>query len=255
MARRDWLITRSYKIAFIFDFVFVLANLLAFYFISETFGDIKQSLGSAPSFFAFASVGMAITIVIQSASVGLAARVREEQLTGSLEFLVAQPITSAEISLGLAGFSFVFATIRAAIYILLSMLLVEPRVDADWFGFVAVLIAVGLAISGLGVTIGGLILVFKRGESPAALITFALGMLGGALFPIEVLPGWLQAIARVVPTRFAFDGIREALFAGGGWVDDLGWLLATTAIILPAGMFLFDRALAFSKRRGSLSEY
>ena len=255
MAKRDWLITRTYRTAFAFDFVFTFINLIAFYFISEAFGEIDQDLGSAPSYFAFASVGMAVTVVIQSAAIGLSDRVREEQLTGSLEYLAAQPITSTEISLGLTTFSFLLATVRAAIYIVGSMLLIEGGTRPDWIGFVLVLVAVGLAVSGLGVTIGALILVFKRGQSAAALVVFSLGMLGGAIFPIEVLPLWLEIPARIVPTRFAFEGIRSALFEGGGWADDLGWLLLTAAVIVPAGIFIFHRALALSKRRGSLAEY
>ncbi|HWL65379.1 MAG TPA: hypothetical protein VNP73_05330, partial [Actinomycetota bacterium] len=100
------------------DIFFTILNLTAFYFISETFGSVRSGvLDGAPNYFAFASVGMAMTLVIQTASVGMGTRVREEQLTGTLEYLITQPVTSTEIVLGLTGFTFAFATVRAAFYI------------------------------------------------------------------------------------------------------------------------------------------
>ena len=105
LVRRDYLVQRSYRLAFVLDLFYGIVNLLVFYFISQTFTDVATAdLSGAPSYFAFASIGIAITIVLQAASGGLAHRIREEQLTGTLEALTAQPITVPELSFGLAAF-------------------------------------------------------------------------------------------------------------------------------------------------------
>src|SRR5919108_1489576 len=96
---RDFLITRSYRLPFVFDLIFGIANLVIYFYISRTFeGAETSSFGGAPSYFAFAAVGVSLTVVIQSACVGLARRLREEQLTGTFEALVAEPVASAETS-------------------------------------------------------------------------------------------------------------------------------------------------------------
>ena len=85
--------------------------------------------------------------------------------------------------------------------------------------------------------------------------TLVLGLVGGAFFPVSVLPGWLQPIAEVVPTRFAFDGARAALFVGDGWLGDTAALLVFSALASPAALYSFRGALLYAKNKGSLATY
>lgn len=255
--RRDYLVTRSYRLAFVLDLFYGVINLVVFYFISLTFADATTAdLAGAPSYFAFVAVGIALTIVIGAASSGLASRIREEQLTGTLEALLAQPLTTTEVALGLAGFPFLFAIVRAAFYILIAAgLLGLDLSGADWIGFLVVLALSGLALSALGVLFGAVVLVVKRGEVLAGMVTFGMGMLSGAFFPISVLPSWVEPLGAVIPTRFAFDGLRAAIFRGGGWGDDALALVAFAMLALPIGVLVFREALVHARRTGSLAQY
>ena len=256
LVRRDYLVQRSYRLVFALDVFYGVVNLLVFYFISQTFDDTPSNLNGAPSYFAFASVGIAITIVLQAASGGLAHRIREEQLTGTLEALTAQPITVPELAFGLASFQFGFGMLRAAFYLLLSGLFFGVSFSqTDWAGFVIVLIASGVALASVGVILGALVLVLKRGEILTGAVTFAMGLVSGAFFPVEVLPSWLQAIGSVMPTRFAYDGLRSAIFEGGGWSGDAIALFVFAIVGLPIGVWSFSRGLLQSRRAGTISQY
>jgi ABC-2 type transport system permease protein len=257
LLRRDYAITRSYRLAFASDLVLGAVNLAVFFFISETFSNASTAaLQGAPSYFAFAAVGVAITVVIQGASIGLAQRVREEQLTGTLEALVVQPVSAAELSLGLAGFPFLFATARAVLYLALA----APWLDlgsaaTSWPGVAVMFLATAGAVTSIGVALGAMVLIFKRSEGLVVLVTFALGALGGALFPVSVLPPFVESLTHLVPTRPAFDGVRAALFRGDEWVGNALALAAFTAVALPAAIWVFSGALALTRRRGSISQY
>jgi ABC-type multidrug transport system permease subunit len=255
--RRDYLVQRSYRLAFVLDIFYGFINLLVFFFISRTFNDATTSeLGGAPSYFAFASIGIAITIVLQAASGGLAHRIREEQLTGTLEALIAQPITVPELAFGLAAFQFVFGMIRAAFYLLLAALMFNVSFShADWVGFVVVLVAAGGALASIGVLFGALVLVMKRGEVLTGALTFAMGLVSGAFFPVAVLPGWVQPLGAIVPTRYAFDGLRSAIFEGAGWGGDSLALVAFALVGLPVAVWLFGLGLLQSRRAGTISQY
>jgi ABC-type multidrug transport system permease subunit len=257
LVRRDFQVTRSYRLPFVLDLVYGFINLLVYFFISRTFeGAQTANLAPAPSYFAFVSVGIAITVVIGAASAGLAARIREEQLTGTLEALMAQPLTATEVALGLAGFPFLFAVVRAAFYILIAGTLFGlPLGNTDWLGFVLCLTAAGVALSALGVLVGSLVLVVKRGELLAGMIPFAMGLVSGAFFPVSVLPGWLEAFGQIVPTRFAFDGLRAAVFEGTGWGADTVALTLFAAVGLPLAILVFSKALVHGRRTGTLGQY
>ncbi len=64
--------------------------------------------------------------------------------------------------------------------------------------------------------------------------TMLMGGLGGAITPIESLPGWAQAIAPVVPSYWAMRGYRSVILGGGGM----------SAVALPVAVLL-GFALAF----------
>lgn len=256
IVRRDALASSSYKAAILLDLGLGALGLSVYYFISETFREIPaRDLQGAPSYFAFAAVGVAITFVIQTAGLGIFQRVREEQLTGTLEFLTVQPLRTSELSLGLAGFPFMFATVRAAGYLLVADALGADFSNADGVGLLCAFAMSGLALVPIGVAVAAVALVVKRADALATLITFGLGFLGGAYFPRQVLPPWLEPVADVVPTRFVFDSIRAALFRGEDWAGDLVYLACFAVVGLPLAVLAFDRALRFTQRRGTLTQY
>jgi ABC-2 type transport system permease protein len=257
LVRRDYSLTRSYKYTLALDLLFGLVNVLIYFFISRTFDGVTPAvLSAAPTYFAFAVAGIAIIVVLEAASTGLADRIRQEQLTGTLEALVAQPVTSTEMSLGMAGFGFFFALTRAAFYLLFAVAFLGlESARISWMGFVAVLAAAGAAFSAIGIVLAAVVLVLKRGHVIAGVVTFGMGLLSGAFFPISVLPGWLQPVGKVLPTRFAFDGVRQAMFRGSGWGDDLVVLLGFSAFALPIAVSIFAGSLLLSRRAGSLGQY
>jgi ABC-2 type transport system permease protein len=254
---RDFLIARSYRIAVVLDVILGSLNLLVYFFISKTFDNPDPaSLGAAPSYFAYAAVGVAMTTVINAATATVSQRMRQEQLTGTLEATVSQPISPTSLAAGASGLPFMSATVRAAVYLSISVLLFNLDLpNADWPGAAAVLLASGVALSSLGVASAGMVMIVKRGDIIVSLAVFALGLFSGAIFPISVLPDWLQPIAKVAPTRFSFDGLRSALFGGGDWGTDVLVLCAYAVVLVPAALWAFDAALRWAKRAGSIAEY
>jgi ABC-2 type transport system permease protein len=254
---RDFRVSRSYRFALLLEAFFGVVDLGVYFFISRTFPDVQHAaLASAPSYFAFAAVGIAVSLVINSASTSVSNRLRNEQLTGTLEAVASQPVSAWQLALGVVGAPYLASMARAGMYVLIGAIVLGLDIsNADWGGFVAVLLVSGIALSGIGIASGALTLVVKRGEFVAAIAIFAMGLLGGALFPVSVLPGALRSLGEIMPTRFAFDGLRAALFGGTGWGDDLLVLAAFGIILLPASVLLLAAALRAAKRSGSLAEY
>jgi ABC-2 type transport system permease protein len=256
LVRRDYLIRTSYRLALVLDFFIGVLDLVVYYFISQTFeGGATASLGTAPSYFAFALVGIAVTAVITATSSGIGYGIRDEQLTGTLEALVTQPLSAIEMAIGMCGMPFLLASVRVGLYLVVGgALFGVDFADANWLGLVLVLTATATAMSAVGIATAAAVMVVKRGQSIYALVIFGMSLLGGAFFPVSVLPDWLEPLASIVPTRFAFDGLRAALY-GGSWVGDWVVLLGFSAVTVPAAIWLFERALLHGRRAGSLAQY
>lgn len=255
--RRDYLGTRSYRLAFGLDIFYAVLDLLLYFFISRTFeGFSTEKLGGAPDYFAFAAAGLILGTVLTATSAGIGAQMREEQATGTLEALSTEPVTPFELCVGLVGFPFLFAAVRAASYLAIAALLLDLDVSqTSWIGLTLVILAAGAALAPIGILAGAVVLVFKRGYAVSSTVMFLLTILGGMVFPVSALPAWLEFISPAVPLRYAFDGARHALFLGSDWGTDVLVLALWALALWPLALMLFSRALASAKRSGSLGKY
>ncbi len=257
IARRDFLVVRSYRLSLFSASVFGVLDLGVYFFISKTLGEpASASLQGAPSYFAFAAIGVVLGGVLDSTSVSVASRLREEQLTGTLEALAVQPITPLSLCVGLVSFPFVFACINAAVFLSLASLAMGLDVSrTSWTGVVVTLLASAVALAPLGVLAGAVVLLVKRGVVIVSGLAYVMAILGGSVFPIAVLPDWLEPVGRAMPMRFAFDGVRAALFRGEHWEHDVLVLLALGLVLAPVALTAFALALRRTKSAGTLSEY
>jgi ABC-2 type transport system permease protein len=258
LVRRDFLSTRSYRLVFVLDVGYGVLDLLLYFFISEALADRipQEDLSGAPSYFAFAAVGIVLGSVLDATSAGVGYRTREEQVTGTLEALTAQPLSVLEQCVGTVGFPFVFAAVRSTLYLVVAAAVLGLDVsETDWLGVMAIVIGAGLAMAPIGILAGAAVVVWKRGHIVSGTLVYGMTILAGMVFPVSALPDWLEPLTRLVPITYAFDGARAAVFTGTGWANDLAALLAWSVVLWPLSVLAFARALAHSKRAGTLAQY
>ena len=87
----------------------------------------------------------------------------------------------------------------------------------------------------------------EQAFSLAPLVAICVGMLGGCMWPLAVVPAWLRDAGHAFPTAWAMDGYLALGFGDGGLVDVLphvGALLAMTAIFGTIGWVRFRNRMA-----------
>ena len=78
---------------------------------------------------------------------------------------------------------------------------------------------------------------------------------GRAVYPVTVLPGWLQPFAYLSPATYVLDGARETLLNGLPTLSlwPYIWpLLLMGGIAIPCGLWAFKAAERYAKRTGKL---
>jgi ABC-2 type transport system permease protein len=78
-------------------------------------------------------------------------------------------------------------------------------------------------------------------------------VVSGVYYPVTVLPGWMQWVAKISPATYALRGNREQILHGAGlaWADV--WpLLIIGAVSVPAGLLVFKAGERYAKRHGKL---
>jgi ABC-2 type transport system permease protein len=100
------------------------------------------------------------------------------------------------------------------------------------------------------------LLLFKRGNPAKWFLLGISSLVGGMLFPVSILPDWLQFIARLNPITYALDAMRGVLLDGTSLMGvgrPLLVLLLFGAALLPTSMVAFSWALRRTKITGTLT--
>ena len=110
----------------------------------------------------------------------------------------------------------------------------------------------------LGLFAASLIILMKRGDPLGWAIRVTSAVLGGVFYPMNVLPGWLRALAQALPLTHALELMRRSLLNGEGWAELQGemlTLIGLTALLLPLGLLACALAVRVARTDGSLSHY
>lgn len=257
--RRDLKIAASYPMTFVFTFVGGFVTLTTFYFLARTIGTapLLQSRYET-DYFSFALIGLAVASALRSLQTSFASRLREAQTNGSLEALLASPHSTFRIVALLAAYPVLSALIRAIGLIALGQLFFGARLQLNVLSFALVLLLALLAFGALGLLSAAFVLSFKRGDPFAYVLDVATYLLAGVIYPVEVLPQWLQAVSKLLPATWALEGLREAALRGAPvealW-DVVGVLALFSAILWPVAAIALSVSRRHAERVGTLAHF
>ncbi len=162
------------------------------------------------------------------------------------KFLVS-PTSRAALVLGKALSAGVRALSQAIIIYALSLLL---GVDLNWnpFALLGVLLVILLSagfFSTFSLIIACLVKTRERFMGIGQVLTMPLFFASNAIYPISIMPAWLQVISHVNPLTYEVDALRALMLAGGtstfGVGMDIAILVVATAVLVMIGGRLYPR--------------
>jgi len=259
--KRDALIAMSYRTAFITQLVGNLLILAIFYFIGKMFetAEIVSLDRYGGNYAAFLLIGIALIDSLGVSVSTFAAQIREGQMTGALEATMMSPVKLWRILVYSSLWSYVLSGLRFGLYLVLGLLFFSVDLEqANLYSSLVVFLLTVCAFAGLGMIFASIVMLIKRGEAMMNLIGGAFMLLGGVMFPVEVLPGWMQALSTLIPLTYGLEGMRLALLQGYGFQQlmDLILILGAFSVLLIAfGILCFNTAVWLVKERGSLTQF
>jgi ABC-2 type transport system permease protein len=155
-----------------------------------------------------------------------------ERSQGTLERLMASPVSRGELVLGyLFGF-LIFAIVQSIIILLFTIYALHVHYRGDlWQIFVMQIISTIGAVN-----LGILISTYARNEFQVVqfipLFILPQVFLSGVLWPVEQMPDYLQWVSRFLPLTYAIRGLRDIMLQGSSLFDiplELGVLCAFAA--------------------------
>lgn len=257
--RRDLRIASTYRSPFVLEAIEALFGATTFYYVARFVDSpaLQAALPQGKTYFAYSLVGFVFFDYLNAALDTFDRSLQEARDSGTLEPLLVTQVSLPVILVGSAFYPFAATTLRIVVYLGWAAALFDfPLNAANWIAVAAVLIATLLAFSGLGVLSAAYLLLFKRGNPAKWFILGVSSIVGGMLFPVDILPPWLQVIARLNPVTYALDAMRGALLDGAG-ISAIGGslllLLVFGAVLLPISMLVFSWVLRRTKITGTLT--
>lgn len=126
------------------------------------------------------------------------------------------------------------------------------------YGLLLVPYAISLLLTGwaLGFVINGLILRYGfRVQVFAWSISLLLQPFSAVFFPISILPGWMQIVARGIPTSYIFEGMRLVLQNGRVDYPGLWTAFFLNGVYLVISIWFFVRSYRASRSTGMLVKF
>jgi ABC-2 type transport system permease protein len=195
----------------------------------------------------------------------IASSVAYERWEGTLEYTFMAPVSRLIHLFGVSLFAAVYSIIRLAIVI--GALAVFIKLDlsrANLLGILVTLLVSSFAFIGLGLMAAVLpVLSPERGAEATNIFQGCLLLVSGVYYPVEILPGWLQPLAKLSPATYSLSACRKLMGIGSGQEQPVGapisevlpellTLALMGVVMIPVGLWVFGHVERWAKKTGKL---
>lgn len=168
--------------------------------------DLKMLDFFAPMFIAY--IGFFLIFLLTSVSF------LRERTQGTMERLAASPVTRLELVLGyMLGFAF-FSVLQAIVLLLFTIYALQVQYTGSLLSIFVVILALVMGAVNLGIFLSA----YAKNELQAVqfipIVILPQVVLSGLLWPVQDMPGWLQAIANVMPLTYAINALTDIMIRG-----------------------------------------
>ena len=155
-----------------------------------------------------------------------------ERERGTLRRLLVMPVRKSEI----LGGKLLGIIVGVLVQMLIMVLAGAVGLGVPWgkapVALGVMLVAYAFASTALGVLVAALVRTAAQADSLGTILVMALSALGGAWWPIEIVPHWMQTLARALPTYWAMQGFQDIIVRGLG----LSAVLPKAAVLVAFGV-------------------
>ena len=170
-----------------------------------------------------------------------------ERDLGIIHKFLASPTPRAALVLGKAFAAGVRGLTQATFVYLLAWIL---GVNVSWnplnlLGVIAIVILGAACFSTFSLLIASIVKARERFMGIGQVLTMPLFFASNAIYPILLMPAWLQFIARCNPLSYEVDALRDLMLVNGisafGLGTDFAILIVATTVLVIIGARLYPR--------------
>ncbi len=260
IAKKDALHFLRYPLNAAFQVLQPIIWLTPVYFMGRSFAGAGSSGGFAAyagtgDYMSFIIVGAVLSSYVSAVLWGMGYALKTEMDAGTLESNWLTPVPRPLFLVGQTLASLALTTLTSAGVVALGWLLFDFRVTGDVFLAALVTLPLLVALYGFGFAFAGLVLLLKEANTLVDVSSFALPLISGAQFPVQVLPPVLLPLALALPLTYGYDAVRGLLLGTKTLVPiayEVGILLVFMGLMGVLGYTVFKRVERRCQRLGTI---
>ena len=257
--RRDAIVALSYPGNFAISWVSILVEVVIAWYISMLVPHSAKygADGQVVPYFQFIAINFAFVRFQTAALNSFADAIRDGQLTGTLEVVLATPTSLPVLVLSSGLWSFTLTALQTTFFLIVAVVFGLNLTHVNLLTAAVFLVLTIAAVSPLGVLAAALAMVIKKTGPVEWLSLASASLFGGVYVPLSSLSIGLQIIGWCLPISHALVGFRAAAagvplsYVAGEAV----WLLGSAVLLTPLALWIFVRAVNKARVDGTLAMY
>jgi ABC-2 type transport system permease protein len=163
-----------------------------------------------------------------------------ERKNQTLQRLLVLPMPRWRILAGKLLGRYMLGLITYAVMITVGTFFKVPW--GDWPGVILVVLVYTLAVTALALALATVVKTQQQAAGIALLVSLTLAPLGGAWWPLSIVPPWMQTLGKISPIAWSQAAFNQMIYNGAHLLDILpyvGVLLIFTAVFFVFGVSRF----------------
>ena len=247
IAKKDWLHFVRYPLNAVFHVLQPIIWLTPVYFLSQSFAAQGGNAGfsaysGTDDYMSFILIGTILSRFVSSVFWGMGYSLKNEMDSGVLESNWLAPMSRPLLLLGRTLANLATTTVVSAGVLLLGWLFFGFRITGNLVAAVATVVPMLIALYGFGFAFAALVLLIREPNTLIDVSDFAVGILSGWQFPVNVLPRFLLPISLAIPLTYGLDAVRGYLLHTKTIIPiqyEIVILVVSMGVMVPAGYGIF----------------
>lgn len=148
---------------------------------------------------------------------GAATSLFEEKSEGSLKRLLCMPVKRSQILWSKYIFTIMLGVVQLMVLFIFAWLVFDVNIWSNFFNLFIVIIASAAAAVAFGMIIVSFAKSISQAEGVSTLLILTMSAVGGSWFPVQLLPDWMQTIAKFTLTYWSVEAFQDVLWRQSGF--------------------------------------
>ena len=173
--------------------------------------------GIRPGGFRQSIPGNLTVFVLMSTVIAASTLLVAEKSSGALRRIAGGPISKPAFLASRILPRFIIALAQVVILLGGARLFFGYSPGPSPLAFFAVAAAFALTCVGIGTLLGSVFTTIQQAAMSSWISSMLMASIGGAWWPLEIVPSWMRTVAHIFPTAWAMDGFHAVGTYGGGF--------------------------------------